>query len=88
LYFRKGLTQSRQGAKIKKFFKKEKRVKSGFKSLDYARWHVAITKHLVEKVDFKVPDYSRGQGASRFESGAYTIVCEHFEPACNAAIGD
>jgi hypothetical protein len=28
-----------------------------------------------------------GQGAGRIKSGAYTLVCEHFEPIRNAALG-
>jgi hypothetical protein len=39
------------------------------------------------KTGFEILDYVRGQGVSRFKSGAYTIVHEHFEPAHNAAIG-
>jgi hypothetical protein len=31
-------------------------------------------------------DFVRGQGVGRFESGAYTIVREHFETTHNAAI--
>ena len=27
----------------------------------------------------KIADHARGQGAGRFESAAYTLVCEHFE---------
>ena len=38
------------------------------------------------RTGLKNPDNVRGQGASRFESGAYTLVREHFKPACNAAI--
>jgi hypothetical protein len=28
-----------------------------------------------------------GQGAGRIKSGAYAVVCEHFEPLRNAAMG-
>jgi hypothetical protein len=35
----------------------------------------------------KCLDFVRGQGAIWFESGAYTIVREHFGPDRNAAIG-
>ena len=35
----------------------------------------------------KIVAYVQGQGTNRFESGAYTIVFEHFESVCNAAIG-
>ena len=31
-------------------------------------------------------DHVRGQGASRFKNGAYTIVREYFKPARNTAI--
>ena len=36
---------------------------------------------------FKTSDQVRGQGAGRRKSAAYTVVCEHFEEVCNAAIG-
>ena len=36
---------------------------------------------------FKASDHARGQGVPRAESGAYTIVREHFRPRDNAAIG-
>jgi len=36
---------------------------------------------------FKTRSNVRGQGAKRFKSGAYTLVREHFETFCNAAIG-
>jgi hypothetical protein len=36
---------------------------------------------------FRALDLVRGQGVSRFKSGAYTIVREHFEAARNTAIG-
>ena len=39
------------------------------------------------KSDFKTPDHTRRQGAIRFESGAYTLVREHFESDRNAALG-
>jgi len=35
----------------------------------------------------KTSAFVRGQGAIRFKSGAYTLVREHFELGCNAAIG-
>ncbi|MDX1708621.1 MAG: hypothetical protein R3274_08480, partial [Desulfobacterales bacterium] len=35
----------------------------------------------------KIVDHAQGQGANRFESGAYTLVFEHFESVFNAAIG-
>jgi hypothetical protein len=39
------------------------------------------------KPGFKGVDHVRGQGLSRFKSGAYTMVREYFEAAYNAAIG-
>ena len=33
-----------------------------------------------------IPDHVREQGASRFKSTAYTVVCEHFGSVCNAGI--
>ena len=39
------------------------------------------------KLGFKDVDHVRGQGLSRFKSGAYTLVREYFEAAYNAAIG-
>jgi hypothetical protein len=32
-------------------------------------------------------DQGSGQGAGRRKSAAYTVVCEHFEPTRNAAMG-
>jgi hypothetical protein len=40
------------------------------------------TKSYIKDVD-----QGSGQGAERFKSGAYTAVCEHFEPIRNAAMG-
>ena len=34
----------------------------------------------------KNADYVQGQGAGRRKSGAYTVVCEHFEEVRNAVI--
>ncbi|MBW2174078.1 MAG: hypothetical protein JRF64_05435 [Deltaproteobacteria bacterium] len=39
------------------------------------------TSHL------KNVDQGSGQGAGRRKSAAYTVVCEHFEPTRNAAMG-
>jgi hypothetical protein len=39
------------------------------------------------KRGFRALDHVREQGASRFKSGAYALVCEHFESDCNAALG-
>jgi len=39
------------------------------------------------KPAFRALDLVRGQGVSRFKSGAYTLVREHFEAAHNTAIG-
>jgi hypothetical protein len=36
---------------------------------------------------FKTVDLVQGQGAGRRKSAAYRLVCEHFEEACNTAIG-
>jgi hypothetical protein len=33
---------------------------------------------LIEAIS-KIADHARGPGAGRFESAAYTAVCEHFE---------
>jgi len=35
---------------------------------------------------FKASECVRGQGVIRFKSGAYTVVCEYFEPDCNAVM--
>jgi hypothetical protein len=35
----------------------------------------------------KKVDQGSGQGAGRLKSAAYTVVCEHFEPTRNAAMG-
>ncbi len=35
----------------------------------------------------KKVDQGSGQGAGRRKSPAYTIVCKHFEPTRNAAMG-
>ena len=37
--------------------------------------------------EFKALDHVRRQGVSRFESGAYTKVCEHFKLARNTVFG-
>ena len=34
---------------------------------------------LLSRNGFTTSDHARGQGAGRFESAAYTPVCEHFE---------
>ncbi|MBW1741866.1 MAG: hypothetical protein JRJ47_00350 [Deltaproteobacteria bacterium] len=39
------------------------------------------------KTRLKNVDQASGQGAGRRKSGAYTVVCEHFEPTRNAAMG-
>jgi hypothetical protein len=39
------------------------------------------------KSHLKKVDQGSGQGAWRRERGAYTVVCEHFEPTRNAAMG-
>jgi hypothetical protein len=35
---------------------------------------------------FKIVDYVQGQGVPRIESGAYTLVREHFNSRDNAVI--
>ena len=35
----------------------------------------------------KIADHVQGQGVTRVESGAYTLVREHFNSRDNAAIG-
>ncbi len=35
----------------------------------------------------KIVDHVQGQGKSRFKSGAYTLVFEHFESVFNTALG-
>jgi hypothetical protein len=42
---------------------------------------------LIYRSGLLIPDYVKEQGAYRFERGAYTIVCEHFESVYNTAIG-
>jgi len=42
------------------------------------RFNLKRTSHL------KNADYVQGQGASRWKSGAYMWVCEHFEEVRNA----
>ena len=32
-------------------------------------------------------DQGSGKGAERIRSGAYTLVCEHFDPIRNTAMG-
>jgi len=49
-----------------------------------SRW-VLINKY--SRSCFKALDHVQGQDVRRRESAAYTIVCEHFEPKHNAAIG-
>jgi hypothetical protein len=38
-------------------------------------------------MDKKLLDFARQQGASRFKSGVYTLVHEHFEAAGNTVVG-
>jgi hypothetical protein len=55
-----------------------------------AKCHSHKKRTLFPNIDgicFKALDHVRGQGAPRLESGAYTIVREHFKPWGNAAIG-
>ena len=39
------------------------------------------------RTHLKKVDQVSGQDANRFESGAYTVVCEHFESAYDEPIG-
>jgi hypothetical protein len=39
------------------------------------------------RTHLKNVDQGSGQGAVRRKSGAYTLVCEHFEPSRNTALG-
>jgi hypothetical protein len=49
---------------------------------------IFVVKRLlsIDRSDFRILNHVREQGANRFESGAYTLVCEHFGLICNAAI--
>jgi hypothetical protein len=44
---------------------------------------------LIEQLEpiSKIVDYVQGQGENRFNSGAYTLVFEHFESVFNTALG-
>ncbi len=42
-------------------------------------------RFLLEPIS-KIVDRGSEQGARWRKSGAYTVVCEHFEPARNAAL--
>jgi hypothetical protein len=44
-------------------------------------------KELLTRSYLKKVDQGSGQGAGRRKSGAYAVVCEHFEPTRNAAMG-
>ena len=44
-------------------------------------------KFYIVKLSTKFLDFARDHDASRLKSGAYTIVREHFEPACNTGVG-
>jgi hypothetical protein len=43
-------------------------------------------KQNTTETGFKALDNVQGQGAERFQSGAYTLVREHFETVRNTAI--
>ncbi|MBW2566563.1 MAG: hypothetical protein JRE24_06715 [Deltaproteobacteria bacterium] len=49
------------------------------------------TEHIQENrrasSHLKKVDQGSGPGAGRRRSGAYTVVCEHFEPTRNTAMG-
>jgi len=44
-------------------------------------------RYAVTRTYLKNVDVGSGQGAGSLKSGAYTLVCEHFEVARNAALG-
>ena len=44
------------------------------------------TQQLTLEHISKIVDQVSGQGAGRRKSGAYTVVCEHFEPIRNAVM--
>jgi four helix bundle protein len=58
---------------------------------------IDLFQKLIEELTPKLSSYIRthvkngdqgsGQGAGRRKSAAYTVVCEHFEPTRNAAMG-
>jgi hypothetical protein len=43
--------------------------------------------NMLLKTHCKNVDKGSWQGAVRRKSGAYTLVCEHFEPSRNAVMG-
>jgi hypothetical protein len=44
------------------------------------------TENQNPRTHLKIVDQGSGQGAGRRKSGAYTVVCKHFEPTRNAAM--
>jgi hypothetical protein len=46
-----------------------------------------IRSEITFRIHLKKVDQGSGQGAGRLKSGAYTLVCEHFEAGRNAAMG-
>jgi len=41
----------------------------------------------LKRSGFKTSDHAREQGVDQRKSGAYMLVCEHFEEVRNAVIG-
>jgi hypothetical protein len=69
---------------------KQKRLKFHNRKLQafasiHSRYQSAI-QNKKERTHLKNADEGSGQGAGRRKSGAYTQVCEHFEPIRNAAL--
>ncbi len=62
--------------------------------IEFKKTHLQKTRHLLTKVSnsgytrtyLKKVDQGSWQGAVRRKSGAYTLVCEHFEPIRNTAM--
>ena len=50
-------------------------------------WYLLFTMKIMIRTHLKNVDKGSWQGADRRKSGAYTIVCEHFDVICNAAMG-
>jgi hypothetical protein len=48
-----------------------------------AAMEILVVTAAVARTYLKNMDQGSGQGAGRQKSGAYTVVCEHFEPTRN-----
>ena len=46
-----------------------------------------LQRYKTNRSRLKKVNQGLGQGGGRRKSGAYTVVCEHFEPTRNAAMG-